>query len=336
MNLNNQILISSITKSINDAKKGAIMDNTDIILFNILSEYDIYTRSIFQYQYHNLFIKDLISTLKYSNPKICNYKAVLDTYINSEASAPSSPVPTLSNFSVNTNKQKIFPNADILYDAYTFNINDILNSYSDNDDNLFYQLIIDRTDLDGGSLKIWYGPDVDNYMLYGENSSTIKILASDISNITYYSSLDNVSSHTLSIKVVDKFNNVLTVSSYATLTINRPAAAGNQPPTIGDIAIYPLNRAVTTITLAMLTTSLTPPYNDPEGDLIDAIRINEVSTANEGVFKLNNVPITAGQIITREDLISGLFTHEGPNVNSITTDAFEFSARDEGSQIWVN
>ena len=86
----------------------------------------------------------------------------------------------------------------------------------------------------------------------------------------------------------------------------------------------------------MFTSSLTPPYNDPEGDLIDAIRIDEISTANLGQFLYNNIPVTAGQIITREDIAAGLFTHVAANQDDIYGDVFDFSARDEGSQQWVS
>jgi hypothetical protein len=109
----------------------------------------------------------------------------------------------------------------------------------------------------------------------------------------------------------------------------------NQPATIGDNTIYVNNRTETILTIEMFTTQLIAPYNDPEGDLIDAIRIDEISTANLGEFQLNSVPVIAGQIITRENIIANLFTHVGPDQDSINSDVINFSARDEGSKIWV-
>ena len=85
----------------------------------------------------------------------------------------------------------------------------------------------------------------------------------------------------------------------------------------------------------MFTSLLTPPYNDPESDLIDAIRIDEISTANTGEYLYNDVAISEGQIITREDLVANLFKHVGPDTSSLSSDVINFSARDEGSQIWV-
>jgi hypothetical protein len=112
-------------------------------------------------------------------------------------------------------------------------------------------------------------------------------------------------------------------------------AASNQPATIGDNTIYSDNREVTILTLAMFTSGLTAPYSDPESDLIDAIRIDDISSTNVGVFKLDGAPISEGDIITREQLSANSFTHEGPDQATISSDVFGFSARDEGSQIWV-
>jgi len=114
------------------------------------------------------------------------------------------------------------------------------------------------------------------------------------------------------------------------------ADSTNLPAEVGDNTIYTSNRVITTLTLEMFTSQLAPPYNDPENDLIDAIRIDEVSQANQGVYKLNGVDVVAGDIITREDLQSGLFTHQAANTDAISSDTMSFSARDEGSLIWVS
>ena len=114
------------------------------------------------------------------------------------------------------------------------------------------------------------------------------------------------------------------------------ANATNLPAEIGDNTVYSANRIATILTLEMFTSQLAPPYNDPENDLIDAIRIDEVSQANQGVYKLNGTEVSAGDIITREDLAAELFVHDGANVDTVSSDTFSFSARDEGSLIWVN
>ena len=92
----------------------------------------------------------------------------------------------------------------------------------------------------------------------------------------------------------------------------------------------------TVLTLAMFTGGLAPPYNDPENDLLDAIRIDEISEANKGTFYINGVAIQEGDIITREEMAANLFVHKAAQIGDITSDVFEFSARDEGSKIWIN
>ena len=220
-----------------------------------------------------------------------------------------------------------------LYDTYKFTIADFENAYSDNNNGDFYSIRIDRSDLDGLTLKRQDSPSTGN--IFGENSSSINILKADIPKWSLLSTSNAQYIHSISFKIIDYVNGVFIESNTATLTVNRTSSQ-NQPATIGDITISVGNRAVTVFTLAMFTSQLTPPYNDPENDLIDAIRIDEISTANKGTFYLNGVPIVENQIITREDIVAGLFTHESANQNDIWSDAFEWSARDEGSKIWIN
>ena len=125
------------------------------------------------------------------------------------------------------------------------------------------------------------------------------------------------------------------LESIATAMNITVADAVNLPAIVGDNTVYSANRITTVLTLEMFTSQLTPPYNDPEADLIDAIRIDEISEANQGLYKLSGTPISEGDLITREDLTAGLFVHEGANVDTVSSDTFTFSARDEGSMIWV-
>tara|TARA_R110000822_G_scaffold227017_1_gene359635 strand:+ start:8974 stop:9930 length:957 start_codon:yes stop_codon:yes gene_type:complete len=112
-------------------------------------------------------------------------------------------------------------------------------------------------------------------------------------------------------------------------------APGNEPAVIGDRAQYAGNRVVTVFSVADFTTQTIAPYFDPEANDLDAIRIDEVSTANTGVFYYLGSPVIVGQIITNAEVASGAFYHEGPDANSISTDTFEASVRDTGSMIWV-
>jgi hypothetical protein len=172
--------------------------------------------------------------------------------------------------------------------------------------------------------------------VFGENPSYVTILKNQLPNWSLFA-LPSASNfiHNISFAIIDLVNNTQVVSNNATLTVDRVAFSGNQPATIGDNTVVTSNRSILTLTLDMFTTNLTPPYNDPDGDLIDAIRLDEISTANKGKFYLNGVEVVTNQIITREDINAGLFTYESPNQNDIWSDAFNFSARDEGTLEWV-
>lgn len=106
----------------------------------------------------------------------------------------------------------------------------------------------------------------------------------------------------------------------------------NLPPTILDNSILVDNNITTTLSIEMFTSV----YTDPENDLLDAIRIDKIHSTNIGVFYVDGIQLQESQIITREQIEANLFTHVGANVEVINTDSFDFSARDEGSQIWVN
>jgi hypothetical protein len=162
-----------------------------------------------------------------------------------------------------------------------------------------------------------------------------EITQANISLLTYTRSVDTAYGTSFTWAVYDDNIQIPAISNTATMTVTVNAISAASSTTIGDLTLYQSNRAVTIITLSMMTSQLTPPYNDPEGDLIDAIRIDEISTANVGVFKVNGVDAVVGDIITREDLQANLFTHEGPDVDTVSSDTMNFSARDEGSQIWV-
>lgn len=347
MSLNNQIYISSLYKQIQNAKVTGKLDTRVLYLFDVLDEYEQWTRGFTEFAAHNLFIKKVMRNLKFRYPKVvCNYSDVLpkgsyateteNGYFDGSiyGGTPVDTNPTLANFTVQMSLSDVDNDGDLEY-VYTFNKSDLLNSYEDLIDDDFFQVRIDRTDLDTGSLK--YVSNGSSVIL-GENASNLTLLASDLNNLSFYTDDTSQTSHQISISAIDKDRfGKLWVSNIATLTMSKTAInnVGNQPATIGDNAIKVGNQITTTLTLSMFTSGLTPPYNDPEADLIDAIRIDEISTANVGEFRYDGSPIVEGQIITREDLQAGLFTHVGASSNDIETDSFNFSARDEGSGIWV-
>lgn len=117
-----------------------------------------------------------------------------------------------------------------------------------------------------------------------------------------------------------------------TLTINSGAYVNLPPDNVGDNTIAVANRAVTILTLAMFTTGTTPAYSDPEGDPVDALRVDTLPA--DGVLYLNGIAVTLGQVIDAADISSNLFTYESPDQDAIDTDSFNFSLRDTGSLMW--
>jgi hypothetical protein len=110
----------------------------------------------------------------------------------------------------------------------------------------------------------------------------------------------------------------------------------NQPPTMGDLNIYVSGGTTRVITYEDFRDEATPPYNDPENDLMDAIRIDDIDSNNKGTYYLNGVPVSVGMIITREQLINNELTHKGLTATDYITDSLTFSVRDEGNGNWVN
>ena len=119
-----------------------------------------------------------------------------------------------------------------------------------------------------------------------------------------------------------------------TLTVNE-VIIENEDPYVGDRARYSGNRAITVFSSADFTTDTILPFNDPEGDLLAAIRIEEVSEANTGQYLFYGSPVVVGQEITAAELDSGVFYHEGPDSNSVTTDSIRVSLKTENNPNWV-
>ena len=121
-------------------------------------------------------------------------------------------------------------------------------------------------------------------------------------------------------------------NNMGTFTVNNAAYVNLPPDVVGDITINVANRSTTVLTLAMFTTGTTPAYNDPEGDLPDAVRIDTLPV--DGVLYLNAVAVTPGQVIDVADINLGLLTYESPDQDAIDTDTFDFSIRDTGSGLF--
>jgi hypothetical protein len=316
MNIENQIHISSLVKAINKAKIYGKLNCDSISLYQLYAYYINYTNQLIEngvdVRNINTDLKKLASSFKYKyKDDICNYKRVVDG--SGSIVQQDNTAPTISSNSININ---ISP-------EYNFKQSDFTLNYNDAEGDSPSTVIIYPSGLNG-----------DLYYLNNKVSLPLEISISNASNLKYMR-VDNLdfTNDNFSFKVSD--SNINRKYSTSTIMSMNGVSTDNQPATIGDNTIYVNNRTETILTIEMFTTQLIAPYNDPEGDLIDAIRIDEISTANLGEFQLNSVPVIAGQIITRENIIANLFTHVGPDQDSINSDVINFSARDEGSKIWV-
>lgn len=319
-----QILATSAAKEINKAKNTGKINMMPIALYNLIAYYAWYTKGLSEFNREHNFLLQKLTEVKYNYPDIiCNYKAVLPITIN-----PSTP--TTNTAPTVDNNIKDLLGADL----YQFLVSDFTLNYSDAEVQPWKFLTINPSAGVDGDLSITSGGTHITAPI------TINIegkLSTDTINLFYNrTDLEIFGPDDFTFRVSDNPADYL-FSALQTFSVSATVISGttNLPATIGDNTIYVDNRVETIITLAMLTTGLTPPYNDPEADLIDAIRIDEISTANIGKFYINTVEIQVNDIITREDLIANLLTHDGPNQDAINSDVFNFSARDEGSQIWV-
>ena len=312
MGVNKQIFITSINKAVNKAKSTGKLDLKTLSLYNLYKYYIDFTQDIPLFKEKNKCLKEAISDFKYKYPlEVCNYKNVIPT--NGYTIPVNEAAPTVSGSTI----------ALLEEESIFFTVEDFTTSFSDSDNNNPGRIILYLTGLDG---TFKYNGTVV--------TSTLQIDVDELVNIEYIREDSSAFSFSLPYRISDDGLPRL----WSTIVNNTVSGtiAGNQPATVGDNTVYVGNRSTTILTLAMFTSQLTPPYNDPESDLIDAIRLDEVSTANLGKFYLNGIEVIEGQIITREDINNNLFTHEGPNQNTLASDNFSFSARDEGSLIWVS
>lgn len=332
--INQQIHITSVVKALYSAKSTGKLNLKIVNQFMLYKYYIDYTQELIdngsnQFITINKTLKKEISKLQYKYPNdICNYKVII----------PNNPAGVIDNSDDTGNTPNTAPtvsdNSVIISNSISFFFDPeyFLLNFSDNENDSYKYLIIYPSGLTNGALYYnnieLVNPFIINLKDFGFN---------EIMPLEYRrTNLNIFPTETFNFKVSDDNVNFL-YSSIHTMGVSADTIEGgyNQPATIGDITLYRDNRETTIITLSMLTSQLTPPYNDPEGDLIDAIRIDEVSTANTGVFYFNGSPVQEGDIIFREDINNELFYHEGPDQDTINSDTINFSARDEGSKIWV-
>lgn len=317
-----QISVASVSKAIKKAMIDGKLDLSLVNLYNIFNYYIDFTQSTIDndsdlYIDVNQTLRDYRTKFKYINSKdICSYKITTD---------PTIPTAVNPVDAANNTAPTLVPYQDSMEDAttFTFTVSYFTTNFTDAEGDSWNNIIIYPND-SNGTFTYKGQPVTDNL--------TIKVV--DVINLIYTRPDETAFVDNINFRISDNNINEL-YSSITSNTLVGTEIGVNQPATIGDNTIYTDNRIITVLTLEMFTSQLAPPYNDPEGDLIDAIRIDTISNANQGIFYYNSNPVVEGLVISREDINAGLFTHEGPDVDTISSDVFTFSARDEGSQIWV-
>lgn len=149
---------------------------------------------------------------------------------------------------------------------------------------------------------------------------------------SYIPDANNLLGHqvTFDFSISDTGSNQFTSGGVATLNID---AYVNQAPVIGDGIINVDEGDITTFTRSMFTTSTNPAYNDPEGDLATNLRVTILPLT--GNIKLNNVNITANQVISFADIDSGLLTYVQASNAGSTIPEFTFNIQDSAGN-WSN
>lgn len=112
----------------------------------------------------------------------------------------------------------------------------------------------------------------------------------------------------------------------------------NQPPSQVGNYTHPtpvVNGGTLVLTPSMFTTLTVPVYQDPEGDLAQAIRVDTLPT-NGATLRLSGVAVTTGQVILISAIAAGNLTLVGPSNINLTNTLWNFSVRDTGSMQFVS
>lgn len=125
-----------------------------------------------------------------------------------------------------------------------------------------------------------------------------------------------------------KYSNMASIAIAVTAYVNQP------PSEVGDNSFTISNRTTKVFTMSDFTTGTTPPYHDPEGDGVEALRIDSLPVL--GTLVLVNVPCTLNQIIPASAIVSGSFKFVPPDQNPSASANFNFSLSDTGSHTFVS
>lgn len=265
-------------------------------------------------------LDSMVAELQRTSPFICLEKQAVTGYVDTELVIPEVPIGVENGAPVLTGGAIVVEDPN---EFYTFSYSSLLSGFVDDSGDPASNFVIKSLPAQGS-------------LSYDGVSVVLNTLYPDPSLLVYTRDGDPGYSSSFTYSAYDNDIQLPLESNTVTMNITVEAITiVNQPATVGDRAQYQGNRVTTVFTVADFTTAAIAPYFDPEANELDAIRIDEVSTANTGVYYYLGVVVVEGQVITKAELDAGAFYHTAPDANAITTDSFNASVRDTGSMIWV-
>tara|TARA_R100000541_G_scaffold50758_1_gene58063 strand:+ start:8637 stop:9380 length:744 start_codon:yes stop_codon:yes gene_type:complete len=202
-------------------------------------------------------------------------------------------------------------------------------AYSDPEEDSLKYIKITQTLEGNGSLKL-NGTEVSIGQL---------VYAGDISsgNLIYDTPSveeDEAYSDVFKFDCADSGSSSLSGLDTGVITINIAAKANQPADSVGDGTVSTAYATTIVFTRADFTTSTSPQYSDPEGDVADKLKILTLPSA--GVLQFNNSNVSANQIITFDEIDAGYFQYVPSTlVFELQQESFNFAIADAGSGIFV-
>ncbi len=117
--------------------------------------------------------------------------------------------------------------------------------------------------------------------------------------------------------------------------INVEAKPNQKPSRSGYFSISVETGSSHVFTSDNFTTETTPPYLDPEGDEMEAVKI--LSLQRKGEFKLRGVDVSEGDVITKLELDNGELSYFPDQKEGAYSDSFiTFVISDVGSSLFTS
>lgn len=311
-----RIYVSSVKKITKRLQNYGDAKLENISLLRLIYKYACYSSTYSQLQR----LDKMVSHLQKVDPNICMEKQA------ALGSVYTAPLGTVIVGAENIAPVLVGVSFTVVDATYVLYRSEILAGYSDAEGTEASSLVVKTLPANGtlfyNGIEVIAGQVID--------------LSSVLMSLTYSRNANTGYSTSFTYSVYDGDTQLPLESNIVSATVTVDAIViDNESATVGDRTIYSDNRSTTVFTSADFTSSAVAAYSDPEGDLLDAIIIREVSDSNVGVYYFFGNVLTIGQIITKAELDAGALYHVAPDSNAIATDAFRVAIRDTGSMIWV-